>query len=183
MTENANLKEEVYDLKQQLTNLKKLVYGQKGEKTEVVLASGEQLDIFKRTKNKPDIYIASIKHQKIFVIFTMPAKGLKISRNQRKSEELQGLKASPKPRVESSILSAPAKKQRIIIDYSLFLCLKSLKYVILTLTKGNLDRDQTYFSPLQCLVFVNTFSVCNDSVCYSIKKASICYYEYQLLRA
>ena len=87
---------------------------------------------------------------------------------------------SPKPRVESSILSAPAKKQRIIDDYPLFLCLKSLKYVILTLTKANLDRDQTYFSPLQCLVFVNTFSVCNDSVCYSIKKASICYYEYQV---
>ncbi|NLK73257.1 MAG: hypothetical protein GX285_09595 [Clostridiales bacterium] len=91
MTENANLKEEVYDLKQQLTNLKKLVYGQKGEKTEVVLASGEQLDIFKRTKNKPDIYIASIKHQNNFVILKCLQKASKSLQNCEKARSYKAL--------------------------------------------------------------------------------------------
>ena len=40
------LEEENADLKQQLANLKKLVYGQKSEKTEVILEGGEQMSIF-----------------------------------------------------------------------------------------------------------------------------------------
>ena len=40
------LEEENADLKQQLANLKKLVYGQKSEKTEVILEGGEQRSIF-----------------------------------------------------------------------------------------------------------------------------------------
>lgn len=52
MIENANLKEENYDLKQQLANLKKLIYGQKSEKTEVVFSSGEQINIFNEAENE-----------------------------------------------------------------------------------------------------------------------------------
>lgn len=40
------LKEENDDLKQQLSNLKKALYGQKSEKTEVILEGGEQMCIF-----------------------------------------------------------------------------------------------------------------------------------------
>ena len=43
---NAALTDEVNDLKQQLANLKKLVYGQKSEKTEVILENAEQLCMF-----------------------------------------------------------------------------------------------------------------------------------------
>lgn len=37
LAENAALKDEVAELKEQLVQLKKVVYGQKSEKTEVVL--------------------------------------------------------------------------------------------------------------------------------------------------
>ena len=46
LTENISLKEEVAELKQQLAWFKKQLYGQKSEKTEVVLDKGEQTDLF-----------------------------------------------------------------------------------------------------------------------------------------
>ena len=45
------LEEEVADLKQQLANLKKLVYGQKSEKSEVILESSEQMSIFNEAED------------------------------------------------------------------------------------------------------------------------------------
>ena len=42
----AALEEENAELKQQLANLKKLVYGQKSEKSEIILEGGEQMSIF-----------------------------------------------------------------------------------------------------------------------------------------
>ena len=44
--ENATLKEENAALKEQLAWLKKQIYGQKSEKTEVVLEDAEQLSLF-----------------------------------------------------------------------------------------------------------------------------------------
>ena len=46
MTENAALKDENAELKEQLAKLKKYVYGQKSEKTEIVLETGEQIPMF-----------------------------------------------------------------------------------------------------------------------------------------
>ncbi len=43
---NASQKEENENLKQELANYKKLIYGQKSEKTEVVLENGEQMSFF-----------------------------------------------------------------------------------------------------------------------------------------
>ncbi len=43
---NASQREENANLKQELANYKKLIYGQKSEKTEVVLENGEQMSFF-----------------------------------------------------------------------------------------------------------------------------------------
>ena len=55
MTENAALKDEVAELKEQLAKLKKYVYGQKSEKTEIVLKTGEQIPLFDETEQEADI--------------------------------------------------------------------------------------------------------------------------------
>ena len=44
--ENRNLKEEVSDLRQQLAMYKKALYGQRSEKTSVILDTAEQLNLF-----------------------------------------------------------------------------------------------------------------------------------------
>ena len=46
LNENAELKEEVSDLKIRIANLEKALYGQRSEKTEVIMDNGEQLSIF-----------------------------------------------------------------------------------------------------------------------------------------
>ena len=46
LAENAALKDENAELKEQLAYFKKIVYGQKSEKSEVVLEQGEQLTLF-----------------------------------------------------------------------------------------------------------------------------------------
>ena len=43
---NSSLEEEVNDLRQQLAYLKKALYGQKSEKTEVIMENAEQLSMF-----------------------------------------------------------------------------------------------------------------------------------------
>lgn len=48
------LEEEVNDLRQQVANLKKLVYGQKSEKTEVILESGDQMCLFDEAEENAD---------------------------------------------------------------------------------------------------------------------------------
>ena len=45
-TKISDLAEELEDVKQQLANLKKMVYGQKSEKTEIVLEGAQQISIF-----------------------------------------------------------------------------------------------------------------------------------------
>lgn len=45
-TQVSGLKEEITDLRQQLAMYKKLVHGQKSEKTEVILGDGEQMSLF-----------------------------------------------------------------------------------------------------------------------------------------
>ena len=48
------LEEEVNDLRQQVANLKKLVYGQKSEKTEVILEIGDQMCLFDEAEENAD---------------------------------------------------------------------------------------------------------------------------------
>ncbi len=54
MEENRGLKEENTDLKEQLANCKKLIYGQKSEKTEVILEGGEQMSFFDEAEENAD---------------------------------------------------------------------------------------------------------------------------------
>lgn len=53
----ADLKEENDDLRQQLANYKKALYGQKSEKTDVVLESAEQLTVFNEADTEADITV------------------------------------------------------------------------------------------------------------------------------
>ena len=46
LSENTSLKEEVSYLKERVANLEKLIYGQKSEKTEVILPNAEQVPMF-----------------------------------------------------------------------------------------------------------------------------------------
>ena len=46
LTENKTLKEEISALREQLAYLKKMMYGQKSEKTEVIMENGVQLSVF-----------------------------------------------------------------------------------------------------------------------------------------
>ena len=48
---NSSLEEEVSDLRQQLALLKKALYGQKSEKTEVIMENAEQLTMFNEAEN------------------------------------------------------------------------------------------------------------------------------------
>ena len=74
LAENVSLKEEVADLRQQLAMYKKLVHGQKSEKTEVVLDGAEQLHFFdeaeaeenrkEREAEKPVVVPAHTRKQK-----------------------------------------------------------------------------------------------------------------------
>ena len=55
LAENAALKDENAELKEQLAQLKKFVYGQKSEKTEVILEGAEQIPMFDETEQESDI--------------------------------------------------------------------------------------------------------------------------------
>mgnify|MGYP003301099500 CR=1 FL=1 len=55
MTEISVLREENTELKEQLAKLKKYVYGQKSEKTEVVLEGAEQIPMFDEAEQESDI--------------------------------------------------------------------------------------------------------------------------------
>ena len=55
MTENTALKDENAELKEQLAKLKKYVYGQKSEKTEIVLETGEQIPLFDEAEQESDL--------------------------------------------------------------------------------------------------------------------------------
>lgn len=50
--ENSDLKEEISDLRQQLAMYKKALYGQKSERTEVVMKNTEQLNFFDEAENE-----------------------------------------------------------------------------------------------------------------------------------
>ena len=52
LRENAELKEENAYLKERIANLEKLVYGQKSEKTEVILPNSEQIPIFDEAESE-----------------------------------------------------------------------------------------------------------------------------------
>ena len=55
LAENAALKDENAELKEQLAQLKKFVYGQKSEKTEVILEGAEQIPMFDEAEQKSDV--------------------------------------------------------------------------------------------------------------------------------
>ena len=55
LAENAALKDENAELKEQLAYFKKIVYGQKSEKSEVVLEQGEQLTLFNEAEEEADV--------------------------------------------------------------------------------------------------------------------------------
>lgn len=52
LNENDELKEEVSDLKIRIANLEKALYGQRSEKTEVIMDNGEQLSIFNEAEEE-----------------------------------------------------------------------------------------------------------------------------------
>ena len=51
---NSSLEEENADLKQQLAYLKKALYGQKSEKTEVIMENAEQLSMFNEAEENTE---------------------------------------------------------------------------------------------------------------------------------
>jgi hypothetical protein len=53
--ENAALKEENAELKERLAYLEKVVYGQRSEKTEVVLEGAEQVPMFDEAEQESDV--------------------------------------------------------------------------------------------------------------------------------
>lgn len=55
MTEVSVLRDENAELKEQLAQLKKYVYGQKSEKTEIVLEAGEQISMFDEAEQESDV--------------------------------------------------------------------------------------------------------------------------------
>lgn len=64
---NSSLEEEVSDLRQQLALLKKALYGQKSEKTQVVMEDAEQLTMFNEAENTAEEKIIE-KADKITVV-------------------------------------------------------------------------------------------------------------------
>ena len=64
---NTSLEEENADLKQQLALLKKALYGQKSEKTQVVMEESEQLTMFNEAEESSDIKVIE-KEDKITVV-------------------------------------------------------------------------------------------------------------------
>jgi len=60
------LKDEVADLKQQLANFKKLVYGQKSEKTEIILEGGEQMCMFNEAEENANKAVRT--HEKDVIV-------------------------------------------------------------------------------------------------------------------
>ena len=56
-TRISSLEEENADLKQQLALLKKALYGQKSEKTQVIMEDAEQLTMFNEAEEKTDVKI------------------------------------------------------------------------------------------------------------------------------
>ena len=54
---NTSLEEENADLKQQLALLKKALYGQKSEKTQVVMEESEQLTMFNEAEEATDVKV------------------------------------------------------------------------------------------------------------------------------
>ena len=59
--ENAALHEENAELKERLAYLEKIVYGQKSEKTEVVLDTGEQISLFDEAEQEADVSPKSVQ--------------------------------------------------------------------------------------------------------------------------
>lgn len=57
LAENAALRDENAELKEQLAYLKKIVYGQKSEKSEVVLEKDEQLSLFNETEEEAEVSV------------------------------------------------------------------------------------------------------------------------------
>ena len=53
--EISGLKEENSELREQLAYLKKIVYGRKSEKTEVIMENGEQLSIFNEAEQEAEV--------------------------------------------------------------------------------------------------------------------------------
>ena len=64
---NSSLEEEVSYLRQQLALLKKALYGQKSEKTQVVMEDAEQLTMFNEAENTAEEKIIE-KADKITVV-------------------------------------------------------------------------------------------------------------------
>ena len=64
---NSSLEEEVNDLRQQLAYLKKALYGQKSEKTEVIMENAEQLSMFNEAEENTEEKIIE-KADKITVV-------------------------------------------------------------------------------------------------------------------
>lgn len=65
--ENLSLEEENADLKQQLALLKKVLYGQKSEKTEAIMKNAEQLSLFNDAEENTEDKIIE-KADKITVV-------------------------------------------------------------------------------------------------------------------
>ena len=64
---NTSLEEENADLKQQLALLKKALYGQKSEKTQVIMEGAEQLTMFNEAEEATDVKVIE-KDDKITVV-------------------------------------------------------------------------------------------------------------------
>ena len=64
---NTSLEEENADLKQQLALLKKALYGQKSEKTQVIMEDAEQLTMFNEAEEATDVKVIE-KDDKITVV-------------------------------------------------------------------------------------------------------------------
>ncbi len=61
LTENETLKEEISALREQLAYLKKMMYGQKSEKTEVIMENGVQLSVFDEAEQEAEVSPKAIR--------------------------------------------------------------------------------------------------------------------------
>ena len=82
LTENETLKEEISALREQLAYLKKMMYGQKSEKTEVIMENGVQLSVFDEAEQEAEVSPKAIRTT------------VEVKSHQRKKRTRDGLMAS-----------------------------------------------------------------------------------------